>query len=196
MTKWTNFNDAEDQGNYSLMPHKTIAKVQLFLKKGNHVTEEFPDGYATLSKAGTSVYLACEFVILSGNHKDRKVWSNIGLHSDNSPKYADIGRSMIRAILESAYSIYPKDKSQEAERKREIKAFADLENLICVAEITINDKGDQPRNEIKTIITPDHAKYHEYMHSSHIIHKSEHKSNKLNKGYDSSGMLDSDEVPF
>jgi len=194
--KWTNFNDAEDQGNYSLIPHKTIAKVQLFPKKGNHVTEEFPDGYASKSKNGTSLYLTCEFVILSGEHKDRKVWGHIGLHSDNSPKYTDIGRSMIKAILESAYSIYPKDKSPEAEKQRQIKSFVDLDNLICVAEITINDKGDQPRNEVKTIITPDHAKYHEHMHTDHIIHKSYHKSNKLNKGYDSGDVIDSDEVPF
>ncbi len=50
-----------------------------------------------------------------------------------------------------------------AEKQRKIKSFADLDNLICVAEITINDKGDQPRNEIKTILTPDHAKYNDYI---------------------------------
>lgn len=169
MNKWNNFNDAEEQMSYELIPHKTIAKVRLMLKKGNHVTQEFPDGYATLSKAGTSIYLACEFVILSGEYEHRKVWSNIGLCNMNSrlgtegDRYADIGRSMIKAILNSARGLHSKDKSPEAEKQRQIKSFAELDNLQVVAEITINDKGDQPRNEIKTIITPDHARYSEFM---------------------------------
>ena len=163
MNKWNNFNDAEDQLSYELIPHKTIAKVTMTIKKGNHITKEWPDGYATLSKAGTSLYLACEFVILGGEYENRKIWSNIGLHSDNSEKYGEIGRSMIKAILNSAYSLHSKDKSPEASSQRQIKSFSDLDNLICVAEVTINDKGDSPRNEIKTILTPDHAKYSEYM---------------------------------
>ena len=193
MTKWNNFNDAEDQMSYELIPHKTIAKVRLLLKKGNHVTKEWPDGYATLSKSGTSVYLACEFVILGGEYENRKVWSNIGLHSDNSEKYGQIGRSMIKAILNSANSLHSKDKSLEAERQRKIKSFADLDNLTCVAEITINDKGDNHRNEIKTIITPDHARYSEFMFEqsgkfpiNYGVAGSQQKSNELT----------SDEVPF
>jgi len=193
MTKWTNFNDARDQLSYELIPHKTIAKVRLLLKKGNHVTQEFPDGYATLSKAGTSIYLACEFVILSGEYENRKVWSNIGLHSDKSTLYAEIGRDTIRAILNSARGLHSKDKSLEAEKQRQIKSFADLDNLVCVAEITINDKGDQPRNEIKIIITPDDAKYSEFM---------DEKSGKFATAYESAtrtqsaGELISDEIPF
>ena len=193
MTKWTNFNDARDQVSYELIPHKTIAKVRLMLKKGNHVTQEFPDGYATKSKSGTCLYLACEFVILGWEYENRKIWSNIGLHSDNSPLYAEIGRDTIRAILNSANLLYSKDKSPEAEKLRTIRSFADLENLICVAEITINDKGDKPRNEIKTIITPDHARYSEFM---------DEKSGKLVISYGSAtrkqnpAELISDEIPF
>lgn len=193
MSKWNNFNDAEDQMSYELIPNKTIAKVRLTLKKGNHITDEFKDGWATLSKAGTSIYLACEFVVLSAQYENRKVWSNIGLYSDNSEKYGEIGRSMIKAILNSAHGLHSKDKSPEAEKQRQIKSFADLDNLQVVAEITTNDKGDQPRNEIKTIITPDHAKYSEYM---------DERSGKFPINYGVAGSqqqsseLTSDEVPF
>ena len=193
MSKWTNYNDAEEQMSYELIPHKTIAKVRLMLKKGNHVTDEFPDGYATLSKAGTSIYLACEFVVLSGQYEHRKIWSNIGLHSDNSEKYASIGRSTIKAILDSAHALHPADKSLEAEKLRKIKSFTDLDNLVCLAEITINDKGDQPRNEIKTIINPAHSSYSEYM---------DEKSGKVEINYtgtakkQSSEEFLSDELPF
>lgn len=193
MTKWNNFNDAEDQMSYELIPHKTMAKVTMTIKKGNHVTKEWPDGYATLSKAGTSVYLACEFVVLSGQYENRKIWSNIGLHSEASPLYAEIGRSMIKAILNSARGLHSKDKSPEAEKQRQIKSFVDLDNLQVIAEITINDKGDQPRNEIKTIITPDHARYNEFM---------DERSGKFPINYTQAGnkQIDnqfiSDEVPF
>ena len=191
MTKWTNFNDARDQVSYELIPHKTIAKVRLLLKKGNHVTQEFPDGYATLSKAGSSIYLACEFVILSGEYENRKIWNNIGLHSDKSTLYAEIGRDTIRAILNSARGLHSKDKSLEAEKQRQIKSFADLDNLQVVAEITISDKGDKPRNEIKTIITPDHIEYIEFMKEN---------SSKLPTGLanskQSAAELISDEIPF
>ena len=37
MSKWTNFNDAEEQMSYELIPHKTIAKVRLLIKKGNYI---------------------------------------------------------------------------------------------------------------------------------------------------------------
>ena len=132
-------------------------------------------------------------MILSGEFEHRKIWSNIGLHSDNSEKYSEIGRSMIKAILNSANSLHSKDKSLEAEKQRQINSFADLDNLICVAEVTINDKGDSPRNEIKTIITPDHAKYSEHM---------DERSGKFPINYGVAGSqqqsseLTSDEVPF
>ena len=193
MSKWNNFNDAEDQMSYELIPHKTIVKVRLLLKKGNHITKEWPDGWATKSKSGTCVYLACEFVVLSGQYEHRKIWSKIGLHSDNSPLYAEIGRSMIKAILNSARGLHSKDKSPEAEKQRQIKSFADLDNLQVVAEITIKTSGDQPRNEIKTIITPDHARYSEFM---------DERSGKFPINYGVAGSqqqsseLTSDEVPF
>ena len=193
MSKWTNFNDAEEQMSYELIPHKTIAKVRLLIKKGNHVTDEFKDGYATLSKAGSSIYLACEFVILSGEFEHRKIWSNIGLHSDNSPKYAEIGRSTIKAILDSAHSLHPADKSPEAEKQRTIKSFADIHGLACLAEITINDKGDMPRNEIKTFITPANPIYNDYMEEKSGKHAINYKQTAKNQIVEE---IISDELPF
>ena len=38
-----------------------------------------------------------------------------------------------------------------------------VHGLACLAEITINDKGDQPRNEIKTFITPAGSIYNDFM---------------------------------
>jgi hypothetical protein len=99
---------------------------------------------------------------------------------------------MIKAILNSARGLHSKDKSPEAEKQRQIKSFTDLDNLQVVAEITIKTSGDQPRNEIKTIITPDHARYNEFM---------DERSRKfpINYGVANNQINDdflSDEVPF
>ena len=161
--KWTNFSDADDQMSYALIPHKTISKVKMMVTRGGYVTEQWTDGYATKSKSSEAVYLACEFVVLGGQYDKRKIWNNIGLYSESSTKYADIGRATIKAILNSAKNLNPQDKSAQAESNRVIKDFGDLNDLEFVAEISVNDKGESPKNEIKVIITPDHAKYNEYM---------------------------------
>ena len=90
--KWTNFNDADDQMSYELIPHKTIAKVAVNIKRGGYITEQWNDGYATKSNSSNSVYLACEFIVIGGEYDNRKVWSNIGLYSEASDKYATIGK--------------------------------------------------------------------------------------------------------
>lgn len=212
--KWTNFSDADDQMSYELIPHKTIAKVRIMVKRGGYVTEEWNDGYVTKSNSSNSLYLACEFVVVGGEYSSRKIWSNIGLYSENSDKYADIGRSTIKAILNSARNLDPRDKSPQAEQMRNIKNFGDLNDLEVIAEILINDKGQTPKNEIKMIITPNHPKYKEYMQMDLNPQKTTYSSESLNKGTFPQGMssgkykidygksersdvvLDNDELPF
>ena len=189
--KWTNFNDAEDQMSYALIPHKTIAKVRILVKRGGYVTDEWPDGYATKSKSSDSVYLACEFIVIGGEYDNRKVWSNIGLYSAASDKYASIGRSTIKAILNSANNLHPEDKSPQAVEVRNIKDFGDLNDLEVVAEITIDDKGKTPKNEIKTIITPGHPKYEEYMQFKNGRYKIDYGVHARPEV-----VLHNDEVPF
>ena len=191
--KWTNFNDAADQMSYELIQHKTIAKVAINVKRGGYITEEWDDGYATKSNSSNSVYLACEFVVIGGEYDNRKVWSNIGLFSEASDKYAIIGRSTIKAILESANNLHPEDKSPQAIAVRNIKDFGDLNNLQVIAEIVINDKGQNPKNEIKTIITPGHPKYEEYMDVKSGKYKINYTDAVANQ---KPAEIYNDEVPF
>lgn len=170
---WKDFNNAEDGQSYELIPDKTLAKVIMKIKRGEYITKEWADGYATKSKSSPAVYLACEFIILGGKYDKRKVWSNIGLYSENSPIYSEIGRKTIKAILNSANNLKPEDISAKAQSKRIIKDFGDLDNLIFVAEISVNDKGQSPKNEIKTIITPDHSDYMKIWDDSLSFHDDE-----------------------
>ena len=191
--KWTNFNDAEDQRSYELIPHKTIAKVAINVKRGGYITKEWDDGYATKSNSSNSVYLACEFVVIGGKYDNRKIWSNIGLFSEASDKYAIIGRSTIKAILESANNLHPEDKSPQAAAARNIKDFGDLNNLQVIAEIIINDKGQNPKNEIKKIITPSHSKYEEYMDVKSGKYKIDYTDKVANQ---KTAEVYNDQIPF
>jgi hypothetical protein len=65
-------------------------------------------GYATESFETGSIYLAAEFVVTAGDHAKRKMWSNIGLHSKKGPTWGQMGRSFIRAALNSARNVHPR----------------------------------------------------------------------------------------
>lgn len=98
--------------------------------------------------------------ILSGKYSERKLWSRIGLYSSKSEKVAEIGRSFIRSILESARGVLPNDASDEANKKRSIKGLIDLDDMVFVAKVSVakNQNGEQ-QNEVKYAVTPDHPEY-------------------------------------
>lgn len=82
-----------------------------------------------------------------------------------------MGKARIRAILESAKNINPKDMSETAMNARKINSFDELNNLDVVIKIGIeSDKSGayQDKNRVVAIITPDNQMYREYMNSSDI----------------------------
>ena len=161
-----NFNDAEQQQEYSLIPANTFAKARLVIKPGNY----FEDPMLTESKngdssrRGRSVYLNVEFIILEGQYAKRKVFDKIGI--SGSDVWVNMGKARIRAILESAKNISPKDMSETAMTARKINSFEELNNLDVVIKIGVESDrngvyGD--KNKVVAIITPDHASYGDYM---------------------------------
>jgi len=164
LNSWRNFNDVGEQILSLMIPDKTVAKVKMTIIKGGYIDEEWPDGYAQrIYGDPTTIYLACEFVVLGGRYDKRTICSNIELDKTDSIERTYIGRTVIKAILDSSKRLDPQDKSELAKSKRIIKDCGDLDGLEFVAEITINNTERIPRNEIKFIITPGHAKYNEYM---------------------------------
>lgn len=161
------FNTAQEQSSFDLIPQGTIAKVRMTIKPGGHNDEDkgWTGGYATHSAQTSAVFLACEFVILEGDYAKRKVWSNIGLYSDkNNNRWGEMGRSFIRAMLNSAHGLSSKDQSEAAQAKRHICGIADLDGLEFVAKIDVgtNAQGN-PKNEINYAITADHDTYSKVM---------------------------------
>lgn len=160
-----NFNDAGSQASFELIPANTIAKARLVIKSGN----DSQDPLITHSKSGDTSYLNCEFIILEGIYAKRKIFDKIGLAG--SDIWVNMGKARIRAILESAKGINPKDMSEVAISSRKINSFDELNGLECVIKIGIErDKRGQyqDKNRVTSIITPDHICYSEYMNGQDI----------------------------
>ena len=160
---WQDFNDADaQQGGFELIPKGTLARVRMTLKPGGHndPAQGWTGGYATRSYETGSVYLAAEFVVLSGEYAKRKLWSNIGLSSPKGPTWGQMGRSFIRAALNSARQIHPEDHSPGAAAARRIEGFHELDGLEFVVKVDIElDHKGQPRNVVRQVIEPDHPEY-------------------------------------
>jgi len=163
---WNDVNNSDNQQSFDLIPNNTLAKVRMTINPGGHDDESqgWTGGYATKNQNSGSIYLSCEFVILEGEFAKRKVWSLIGLHSEKGPQWADMGRSFVKAILNSARGVSESDNSDKAQSARRINALVDLDGIEFVAKIsTAKDQNGEDKNEIRFAIAPDHKDYAKIM---------------------------------
>jgi len=160
---WNDFNDADaQQGAFDLIPKGTIVPVRMTIKPGGHDDpgQGWTGGYATESFDTGAVYLACEFVVTGGPFAKRKMWSNVGLHSKKGPTWGQMGRSFIRAALNSARNVHPQDNSPPAVALRRINSFADLDGIEFLARVDVEkDAKGEDRNVVKLAVEPDHKDY-------------------------------------
>ena len=160
---WLDFNDAESQqSGFDPIPRGTIVPVRMSIKPGGYddPSQEWDGGLATQSFETGSVYLAAEFVVTAGPHAKRKLWSNIGLHSPKGPVWGQMGRSFVRAALNSARNVHPADNSPQAAAARRIQGLGDLDGLEFLARVDVEkDTRGEDRNVIKVAIEPNHPEY-------------------------------------
>lgn len=162
MSSWNDFNDAEQQQSFDLIPKSTVARVRMSVKPGGYddPSQGWSGGYATQSFETGSVYLSCEFVVLEGPFAKRKMWSNIGLLSPKGPNWGNMGRTFVRAALNSARNIRPQDNSPQAAAARRISGFHELDGLEFVARIDVEKDGrGELKNVVKLAVEPDHPDY-------------------------------------
>jgi hypothetical protein len=159
MSNWNDFNDA--RSTTSVIPKGAIAKVRLSIRPGGYddPSQGWTGGYATRGSTG-AVYLNAEFTVLEGPYARRKIFSLIELYSPKGPDWGNMGRALVRAILNSARGISDKDVSPQAQSARRIRGLSDLDGIEFVAKIDVGtDTNGDPKNEIRTAVTPDHKEY-------------------------------------
>ena len=168
---WGDFNDAESQqSGFDLIPKGTVVPVRMTIKPGGHDdhSQGWTGGYATQSFETGAVYLAGEFIVTAGPFAKRKLWSNVGLFSQKGPTWAGMGRTFIRAALNSSRNVHPQDNSAQAAAARRINGFSDLDGIEFVVRVDVekDNRGDD-RNVIKTVVEPDHKDYGQWSASMH-----------------------------
>lgn len=159
---WNDFNSADDQSGFDVIPKGTLVKVRMTIKPGGHddASQGWTGGWATRSNTTGAVYLNCEFVVLEGKYARRKIWSLIGLYSAKGPDWANIGRAFIKGILNSSRGVSNKDNSPAAQNARRINGLGDLDGIEFAARIDIEkDQNGDDKNVIKLAITPDNKEY-------------------------------------
>ena len=163
---WNDFNNLDNQQSFDVIPNNTLAKVRMQIRPGGYddANQGWNGGYATKNDNTGSIYLSCEFVVTEGEFARRKIWSLIGLHSEKGPEWSNMGRSFIKALLNSAKGFKESDVSEAAQNARRIKGLADLDGIEFLAKITVaQDQNGNDKNEIKFAITPDHKDYAKLM---------------------------------
>lgn len=170
MATWNDYNTADDQNHFDVIPKGTLVKVRMTIRPGGYddLSQGWTGGYATQSESTGSVYLNCEFVVLDGQYAKQKMWSLIGLHSAKGPEWANMGRAFIKGLLNSARGLHPKDNSPQAQQARCIDSFADLDGIEFVAKVEMDkDQYGDDKNVIRTAITAEHKQYAALMGAVH-----------------------------
>ncbi len=149
----TDFNTAKSQSN--LIPKGTTVKVKMAIKPGGY------ECWFTKSPTTGSIYLNAEFTVIEGPCARHKIYQAIGIKSGKAEGAEDVwgemGRSMIRSILESARNIQPHDNSEKATLARKLNSIADLNGLEFRAKVGIEADRYGEKNKIATIITSENT---------------------------------------
>lgn len=161
------YNNAPRQNDgFSPIPDRSLLKIRQTLRPGAYSdpAQGWLDGSPTQSERTGAIYLNCEYTVVCGEFHKRKFFGLVGLWSSKGKTWGDMGRAMIRAMLNSARGIHPDDNTPRAVAARCINDFGDLDGLEFAVQVAVekDDRGD-PRNVIKQIIEPDHAQYQAIM---------------------------------
>ena len=165
------FNDADKQKDFDLIPQGAKVRLFLKLKPGNWG----PDPALTCSEDGQSQWLDCEFIVVNGLFAEKRFWQRLYVESPKRDKQGrsaagEITRRILRAILESARGIMPDDESGQATFARRLQSYFDFNSMEFAAEVDIEPGGPNPaggvypdKNRLKKVITPDKEDYQAIM---------------------------------
>lgn len=180
------FNGVEPAKPNEAIPDGTFAKAIMTIRPGGVDGDSPIDrGLLTASRAEGSdvIQLDCEFTILEGLFARRKFWRKLVLSGGKVDEQGvsigwKITKSALRAILNSAHGLDPKDESPAAQAKRRINGFYDLNNLVFVAKVQTDSEG---RSELDAAITRDRPEWAKVLAGEHVPPKPSAKRRSANK---------------
>ncbi|MBF0093038.1 MAG: hypothetical protein HQL34_00680 [Alphaproteobacteria bacterium] len=161
-------NDTEPMRASEIIPDGTFAKVTMTIRPGgmNGLSEIDHALLKPSASAGSDVLqLDCEFVVAEGPHAKRKFWHPFtisgGKVDENGVSAGwNISKRMFRAMIDSALGLDPKDMSDEAKGKRQLRGLADLSGITFVAKImTESSTGYADKNRLDRPVLPNEKEW-------------------------------------
>ncbi len=151
-----------------LIPDGTFAKMKLTLRPGG-VDGPTPDDRGLLKPSQNSdvKMLDCEFTVVGGRFDRRKVWQLLTvaggkLDANGQSIGWNITKSTIRAMIESAVGINPKDESPEAKQKRTLPSLKALDGITFYARVMVEPASSaqyKDQNKLANVVVPGDPEY-------------------------------------
>jgi hypothetical protein len=158
---------SEDQSPIPPGVYRLRAKIKAGTEGTDHLLQR--------AKNGVSLMLVLECTVIKGDYRNRKIWDYITCELDEQGVITPLpqnkleklqtsmrlGRNKLRAIIDSAYKLDPKDTSEAAQAKRRLDSYAAFDGIEFWAQVEERPaaNGYGPSNNIDFIITPDLPDY-------------------------------------
>jgi hypothetical protein len=154
------FNNADPQRQFDVIPADTIVTLQIKVRPGN----AGEGGLLTPSKDGSSEGLDLEYTVVDGKYAKRKLFERLTLQglTQGHAEAARISQSKIRAILECVRGIRPDDKSESATQARRITGYGELDGMRFIGRVGVEPprNGYPTKNRIVEVLTPERKDWH------------------------------------
>jgi hypothetical protein len=167
------FNTAPEQREFDIIPKGEIVVVQLRIRPGDAGEDSLLDR----SQKGDCKGLDCELTVIEGKYAKRKLfpWLLLSGTTSGQVDMAHSNLGTLKAIIESALGIKPRDMSEAAKKER--ARFADLSNfdgIRFMVKLGVEPaKGDyKAKNIMELVITPDMKQWRAIEQGRHPLERS------------------------
>lgn len=219
--------EQEQKSAYGPVPSGSRVLVRITIEKPKYASQD--DELVAMAKTGL-LQLFCRLEVAAGSYEGVAWYENITLPSraqnirltEGQQKACGSGGRTLRAIVEAVRAVDPKDKSQQADRKRILNSWSDLDGMEFPARLGISKEpyeGKDGRmywsNTLGRILPCTDKEYQEIMNGGEVItdgpvvgdqqqqrQAPRQSGSYADTGYPSGGYADrapnmgSEEVPF
>lgn len=135
--------EQEQKSAYGPVPNGSRVLVRLTIEKPKYASHD--DELVAMAKTGL-LQLFCRLEVAAGSYEGVAWYENITLPSsaqkirltEGQQKACGSGGRTLRAIVEAVRCVDPKDKSPQADRKRILNAWSDLDGMEFPARLGIS----------------------------------------------------------
>lgn len=173
--------EQEQKSAYGPVPSGSRVLVHLTIEKPKYASRD--DEMVVMAKTGL-LQLFCRMEVAAGSYEGVAWYENIALPSraqnirltEGQQKACGSGGRTLRAIVEAVRGVDPKDKSPEADRKRILNSWSDLDDMEFPARLGISKEPYEGRdgrmywsNTLSRILPCTDKEYQEVMNGGEVI---------------------------